>query len=124
MFLSRSLQLCESIKNVLFDYDSIVFFALLPILVWPSTWASETCRSFNMCCTPRGNSWECRSECACVHVSVTRSENLTIRLQYGIRRVKVSNSAIKVNLIVEHQAMMNMCGPGFRQISFGENIIS
>ena len=36
----------------------------------------------------------------------------------------MSNSAIKLNLIVEHQSMMNMCGPGIRQIIFGENIIS
>ena len=99
---------------------SIVFFALPPILIWPSTWASETCRSFNMCCTPRGNSWVCRSECACVHISVTKSENRTVRLQYGTWRVKVLNSAIKVNLVFEDQSMMNMCGPGIRQISFGE----
>ena len=68
---------------------SIVIFVLLPILAWPSAWASETCCSFNLCCHPRGkHGWDCQPEGACILMTRVEdgSENILGGIPYGTHK--------------------------------------
>ena len=97
----------------------------ISVVIWASltlspSWASETCGLENTCCEPRGSHSQPKCDCIKLTKDDGNAGNVTLVIGYGMRKVDVENSHIRVTLFVENSSMIDVCWPGIEQIIFGE----